>query len=76
MPQGKAKFKKPALEVKKTKMQIRKKKGQQNAGPRANSISHKLNAKLTAEIGRNIEKSITAKYSQGGGSLSILKQGD
>jgi len=76
MVQGKQKFKKAKVEVKKTKMQIRKKKGRTSEGPKKHSLAHKLNTKLTAEIGRNIEKSVTAKYSQGGGSLSILKQND
>eukprot|EP00285_Hemiselmis_virescens_P012647 CAMPEP_0173393560 /NCGR_PEP_ID=MMETSP1356-20130122/22184_1 /TAXON_ID=77927 ORGANISM="Hemiselmis virescens, Strain PCC157" /NCGR_SAMPLE_ID=MMETSP1356 /ASSEMBLY_ACC=CAM_ASM_000847 /LENGTH=122 /DNA_ID=CAMNT_0014351601 /DNA_START=55 /DNA_END=420 /DNA_ORIENTATION=+ len=74
MPQGKMKFKK-ASAIKKTGRTDKKKKGLQKFSPKNPSLGYKLNAKLTAEIGRNIEKSTAEKYGKGGGTLSILKGG-
>eukprot|EP00282_Hemiselmis_andersenii_P006918 CAMPEP_0114123408 /NCGR_PEP_ID=MMETSP0043_2-20121206/8200_1 /TAXON_ID=464988 /ORGANISM="Hemiselmis andersenii, Strain CCMP644" /LENGTH=76 /DNA_ID=CAMNT_0001216163 /DNA_START=1 /DNA_END=231 /DNA_ORIENTATION=- len=75
MPQGKMKFKKPSG-VKKNTRTDKKKKGLQKFNPKNPSLGYKLNAKLTAEIGRNIEQSTAAKYGKNGGTLSLLKGGE
>eukprot|EP00284_Hemiselmis_tepida_P006642 CAMPEP_0174930570 /NCGR_PEP_ID=MMETSP1355-20121228/31235_1 /TAXON_ID=464990 /ORGANISM="Hemiselmis tepida, Strain CCMP443" /LENGTH=77 /DNA_ID=CAMNT_0016176875 /DNA_START=16 /DNA_END=249 /DNA_ORIENTATION=+ len=77
MPQGKMKFKKPAGVKKPSNTRTdKKKKGLQKFNPKNPSLGYKLNAKLTAEIGRNIEKSTAEKYGKNGGTLSLLKSGN
>eukprot|EP00287_Rhodomonas_sp_CCMP768_P009166 CAMPEP_0196727496 /NCGR_PEP_ID=MMETSP1091-20130531/8456_1 /TAXON_ID=302021 /ORGANISM="Rhodomonas sp., Strain CCMP768" /LENGTH=76 /DNA_ID=CAMNT_0042070097 /DNA_START=12 /DNA_END=242 /DNA_ORIENTATION=- len=75
MPQGALKKKKPAVEKKIQKRQGsgQKKKGLQDFKPRKQSLSDKLNRKLTSEIRNNIEKSTADRFHQGGGKLSVLK---
>lgn len=72
MPQGKIKFKKTVATKKPNANSAKKKKGLQKFNPKNPSLGYRLATKLTAEIGRNIEDSVAAKYGKGGGTLSIL----